>query len=89
MLIVLLANIGPESGTAENVADFAHQLFFSVDLYGQKTKRNFSARVGIHSETIPTTIENDNTIREIWSTMVNMAYRLVSLECFEVKGSSS
>jgi hypothetical protein len=80
--------MGPDSGTAEDLADFAHQLFFSLDVYRQKTKKNFGARVGIHSEIIPAEIANEVNIREIWSTMINAAYKLVYFTTLNVIGDS-
>ena len=64
----MVANAGPDTGTAENLANFAHQLFFTLDVYRQKTKRNFGARVGIHSEILSIDLD-ENNIQSIWSLM--------------------
>jgi hypothetical protein len=66
---MLLSNIGPDSGTAENLANFAHQLFFTLDVYRKKTRRHFGARVGIHSEFIPVEMAEENRLLNIWSSI--------------------
>lgn len=76
---VLLANIGPDSGTSINLANLAHQLFFTLDVYRQKTKRNFGARVGIHSEMVTVDMNDENTLKDICLSTINTAYKLVSI----------
>jgi hypothetical protein len=66
---MLLSNIGPDSGTAENLANFAHQLFFTLDVYRKKTRRHFGARVGIHSEFIPVDMSDETRLSSIWSSI--------------------
>ena len=83
----MLCNIGPDTGSPENAANIAHQLFFSLDIYRQKTKRNFQARVGIHSDFVRSSTE-DIDVHNQWTLMcmfnffnclVNTAHKLVSL----------
>jgi hypothetical protein len=66
---MLLSNIGPDSGTATDLAHFSHQLFFTLDIYRKKTRRHFGARVGIHSEFVPVEMCEENGFLNIWSSM--------------------
>ncbi|KAI8900567.1 hypothetical protein BC833DRAFT_581371 [Globomyces pollinis-pini] len=73
----ILANYGPETGTADNVATFAHELFFSLDVYNQNKRRCLKVRVGIHSDFIPVEIASDNqTMKDHTQNIVNGAYKL-------------
>jgi hypothetical protein len=74
----LLANIGPESGTTEAIANFSHELFFTLDLYNQKSRKNISARVAIHCDFIPVTLSTDTiALKDQLNSMVNTCYILV------------
>ena len=64
----MLCNIGLDSGSPESAANLAHHLFFSLDIYRQKTKRNFGARIGIHSDVVRYAT-NDTDIQNQWSLM--------------------
>ena len=68
-----MANYGPETGTNENVAAFAHEIFFTLDVYNQKTNRLVKARVGIHSDFIPVELATDTTtFRDLFQGMGKM-----------------
>ena len=61
--------MGPDSGTSENMATFAHQLFFALDVYRERTRRHFGARVGIHCEVLPSDLAEESEVVGIWSSM--------------------
>ncbi|KAL5038881.1 hypothetical protein RTP6_006127 [Batrachochytrium dendrobatidis] len=76
-MYILLANIGPDTGTPETVAAMAHELFFTLDIYNRKTQRNIRARVGIHCDFLPVEIATETqTLKDMWTNMVHFAYRL-------------
>ena len=68
-----MGNIGPDTGSPESVASLAHHLFFSLDIYRQKTKRHFGARVGIHCDIFRSSTD-ENDLNNQWTLMCNIIF---------------
>ncbi|KAJ3274421.1 hypothetical protein HDV01_003025 [Terramyces sp. JEL0728] len=73
----LLANYGLDTGTPNDVATFAHELFFSLDVYNQNKRRNIKAQVGIHCDFTPVELAQDSAaLKDQFQSMINAAYKL-------------
>eukprot|EP00842_Homolaphlyctis_polyrhiza_P000906 jgi/Hompol1/1816/HPOL_005732-RA len=77
---VIMANYGPDTGTPEMVASFSHELFFTLDVYNRKARRNIKAHVGIHCDYVPAELASEtHTLKDMWTSIVHFAYRLENL----------
>ena len=69
-IFLVLANIGADTGTPEMIASFAHELFFTLDVYNRKSRRNIKARVGIHCDFFSNEWANEGqTLKDAWASM--------------------
>ncbi|KAI8928887.1 hypothetical protein BC831DRAFT_58885 [Entophlyctis helioformis] len=79
-MYLIVANFGSDTGTPETVAAFAHELFFTLDVYNRKTRRNIKARIGIHCDFLPAELAGESqTLKDAWSNMVHFAYKLETI----------
>ncbi|KAJ3261156.1 hypothetical protein HK103_006465 [Boothiomyces macroporosus] len=60
-----------------DVATFAHELFFSLDVYNQNKRRNIKAQIGIHCDFTPVDLAQDvSALKDQFQGMVNAAHKL-------------